>query len=413
LTNYKPGSMYTQCPDCQTRFRVTADALRAARGTVRCGRCGSAFDALAQLSDTIPLAVPELTPVSLVLESEAVRADELATETPVVVVDESSATEAITLEGERVRVEETQREGVAAVSLDATDEVEALRGIPESVLVDEFDSDTEIEALVQQLQRELEPDDLLSPERLQVEGPSAEPAEALDEATWPVVPEPAPQLATPPPVTEQPAAAEAARAPAAAAPEDVPLAARRWRPPPVELEPEPPVAHSPWRTAAWAAGSLGLAIVLAAQVVHHFRLDLLRDARLGPPLRAAYARAGIDLPPAWDLAAFELNQWSAEAARPGSTVVRASLRNRASFAQPLPILRLEFEDRYGVTVASRDFEPGEYLKDPSQASRLLAAGASSEAELELADPGGEAVGYRLDVCLRESDALLRCARGPG
>jgi hypothetical protein len=76
-------------------------------------------------------------------------------------------------------------------------------------------------------------------------------------------------------------------------------------------------------------------------------------------------------------------------------------------------LRLEFENRHGMTVASRDFEPREYLKDPSQASRLLAAGASSEAELELADPGAEAVGYRFDVCLRESDAQLRCARGPG
>src|SRR5512143_2705839 len=58
--------MYSQCPDCQTRFRVTAEMLRAARGTVRCGRCGSAFDALERLSDTIPpassalRAVPEI-----------------------------------------------------------------------------------------------------------------------------------------------------------------------------------------------------------------------------------------------------------------------------------------------------------------------------------------------------------------
>ncbi len=43
--------MYSQCPECQARFRVTADDLRAAHGTVRCGRCGSAFDALARLSE--------------------------------------------------------------------------------------------------------------------------------------------------------------------------------------------------------------------------------------------------------------------------------------------------------------------------------------------------------------------------
>ncbi|HET9693631.1 MAG TPA: MJ0042-type zinc finger domain-containing protein, partial [Steroidobacteraceae bacterium] len=46
--------MYSQCPECLTRFRVTAAALRAAQGTVRCGRCGSAFDALQRLTDTVP-----------------------------------------------------------------------------------------------------------------------------------------------------------------------------------------------------------------------------------------------------------------------------------------------------------------------------------------------------------------------
>ena len=45
--------MYSQCPECLTRFRVSAAALRAAHGTVRCGRCGSAFDALPRLSDTL------------------------------------------------------------------------------------------------------------------------------------------------------------------------------------------------------------------------------------------------------------------------------------------------------------------------------------------------------------------------
>ncbi|MBK7902426.1 MAG: zinc-ribbon domain-containing protein [Proteobacteria bacterium] len=50
--------MYSQCPDCLTRFRVPAAALRAAHGTVRCGRCGSAFDALPRLSDTLQADAP-------------------------------------------------------------------------------------------------------------------------------------------------------------------------------------------------------------------------------------------------------------------------------------------------------------------------------------------------------------------
>ena len=50
--------MYSQCPECLTHFRVSAAALRAAHGTVRCGRCGSAFDAMSRLSDTLEVESP-------------------------------------------------------------------------------------------------------------------------------------------------------------------------------------------------------------------------------------------------------------------------------------------------------------------------------------------------------------------
>ena len=65
--------MYTQCPDCSTAFRVTADVLKQAAGKVRCGGCGNAFNALAYLSESMPeqpapveadAALPELQPES-------------------------------------------------------------------------------------------------------------------------------------------------------------------------------------------------------------------------------------------------------------------------------------------------------------------------------------------------------------
>lgn len=43
--------MYTECPHCQTLFRVRADQLRAAQGTVRCGCCQEPFDALLTLRE--------------------------------------------------------------------------------------------------------------------------------------------------------------------------------------------------------------------------------------------------------------------------------------------------------------------------------------------------------------------------
>jgi predicted Zn finger-like uncharacterized protein len=442
--------MYSQCPDCQTRFRVTAAMLRAAHGTVRCGRCGSAFDALERLSDTIPPAAPDLPPFPIEAAPDIESVPEPAanaeyhfsaedlervfvdagdwhhsaqaaapdqqdafepagagTEPPIVVVDEGVGMEDITLEGERIRIEAPPEEERHQVDLDSTDELEILRHVPDSAYPEDDDeAEREIAALAQRLSEE------------PVTSAEFPETAALETAAATV-------SARPAAVSEiddraAPAVAVAAASPRAesaetAAAEPVPLAAQRWRRPAEESEPEEAAKGSAWGTLAWTLGSLLLAAVLAVQVIHHFRQDLVRHPQLGPPLRAVYERLGFALLPNWDLAAFELRQWGneADAAAQGRMVVRASLTNRAAFAQPHPILRLELEDRFGATVATRDFEPADYLKNPSQASRLIAPGSSSEAELLLADPGAEAVGYRLDVCLRESASLLRCARGPG
>jgi len=63
--------MYTQCPDCDIAFKVTAKVLKQAAGQVRCGGCSNSFNALSYLSEDMPeqplgeqasAAVPELRP---------------------------------------------------------------------------------------------------------------------------------------------------------------------------------------------------------------------------------------------------------------------------------------------------------------------------------------------------------------
>lgn len=46
--------MYTQCPQCQTFFQVTAEHLKIAHGNVRCGQCRNVFSALGNLSEQLP-----------------------------------------------------------------------------------------------------------------------------------------------------------------------------------------------------------------------------------------------------------------------------------------------------------------------------------------------------------------------
>jgi hypothetical protein len=166
------------------------------------------------------------------------------------------------------------------------------------------------------------------------------------------------------------------------------------------------------RALLWGLGALLLALVLIVQVVHHFRESLARESVIGPVIRSAYQGLGQPLAGNWDLHAFELRQWgpAAPPAPDGRLKVRASLRNGAPFAQPLPWLRLELEDRFGGTVARRDFLPFEYLKNAAQAPRLLAPGTTAEAELDVVDASHDAVGYRLDVCAHGSAGVVACSQ---
>jgi predicted Zn finger-like uncharacterized protein len=60
--------MHTQCPFCNTLFRVRAEQLRAARGQVRCSRCDQIFNALENLGESTS-AEKEEWPESLLIDS--------------------------------------------------------------------------------------------------------------------------------------------------------------------------------------------------------------------------------------------------------------------------------------------------------------------------------------------------------
>ncbi len=53
--------LFTRCPDCDTTFRVTDDALRKANGQVRCGRCSSVFNAYAERREEPTDAIADVT----------------------------------------------------------------------------------------------------------------------------------------------------------------------------------------------------------------------------------------------------------------------------------------------------------------------------------------------------------------
>lgn len=388
--------MYTQCPDCATVFRVTADALRAAHGDVRCGICSTTFNALENLSEQSFKPAPFDAEVPAADDSMTV--EELPGNEN---IELSSASEPAATEEPAGSDEELAMEfhGNAA-DLDRLFVIES----PEPV---EFDpaavaaslSVGEAPANDSDLERTDEYPILVLDEKDEPEVP-AEPG-AADEAMEPVESivlaeeEPASPYGSPriliPDEMRKRLAEEAAARSALASDFGLEQSAeprRRW---------------------PWAAGAAVLSLLFAAQVVHSQREQLIRKPGLGPMIAEAYVLLGLPLTVPTDLSAYELRQWGA-ANDPKETdrlLLRASIVNRASYAQPYPLLRLALQDRFGATLGVRDIEPKDYLPG-SGTPGLLEPGQRADAEIRIVDPGKEAVGFEMDICVPAGSGV-RCA----
>jgi predicted Zn finger-like uncharacterized protein len=164
---------------------------------------------------------------------------------------------------------------------------------------------------------------------------------------------------------------------------------------------------------AWQsiAGAVALALVLVFQIVHHNRQSLALSPSLGSVASTVYGWFGVTLVPRWDLTAYSVKQLGAEAeGGDGNRLrVRLSLQNESARVQPLPLLRLTLQDRYGNAVATRDLEPREYLPRRAAEQRLLEPDQRIEAELHVIDPGKAAIGFEIDACLRAEGGSIGCA----
>lgn len=441
--------MITICPQCQLSLAVSAADLRIAQGHVRCGRCASVFNALVSLYDTeadalepptadatleqaleqalepapdpgndtrifevridteladggantgvfartapvAAAAAPEppdaaafATPSFEAPEFQAPRFEAPLIDTPadaaqieIIELDDLATTgEAPALS--RADAPIASETGAATPATNA-DGIDLAADLPTAAANDELlemppaANDAGIDEVV------AANDPILVPERLDIDLGALDSPEPED---WRVVP--------------QAAAAE----PAEAAPADIEALET--------LGPQRPRYY--W---AYVAGSALLALLFAGQLVHHQREALVAWPALSGPLSRLYASIGQPIRLRGDLKAYDVRQLGAFAPpdAAGTLLVRASLRNLSPRPQPMPLLRVTLQDRYGNRIASRDLTAAEYQQRPADRApdTLLAAGARLETSVQLVDPGGSAVGFELDVCLDEG-AATRCA----
>lgn len=342
--------MFTECPACQTMFRVTGAILRAGHGQVECGQCHTIFDAIERLVDDTPPEMPTIaTEGSPLLPPEPVSAEPELPGATAPWVNDLPTGEFVLKDGELIPVG-TRPEGKPTLEPVAPQIVVEEPGFPEEITLE--GDRIEISGVYRA------PDSLPEPSETE---PLLDPLDAGDESST-------------------------SRA------QDEP---QRYFD--SELASEEPRR----RTAAWATLSLVLLLAFGLQAVHHYRQELVRHPRLGPALLQAYAAVGLPLAPNWDVTGYEVQQWGV-AADPTATEtlrLRASIMNRAGFAQPYPLIKLTLEDRWGEQVGAREFEPREYLGPGVAADRLLAPNQRVNADIGIVDPGADAVGFHVDVCL--------------
>jgi predicted Zn finger-like uncharacterized protein len=379
FTPAEQRSVYTQCSKCETVFRLSADALRAAGGQVRCGRCGEVFNALARLAEEAT-AFPA---GESSLESET-RADAILQSAEPV---SPAAAPAPAREGDEIahlKILDAQGE---EVDLDASLEFTLPPGELDRIFIE------------------------TSPSPLQLLAASVKPSPARGAPAPTAITQAEPMQAAPTPAPAMPTRSTPAKSgsvPAAAIPglavsEDIrqEMLAGYQR---AEL----PEINAPRRRqlppAVWVSAAAVLALLLAFQVVQTNGEWFSVHAPL---------LDGGDKPAAAQLSAYQLRQWgvTGDPGANGTLRVRASIMNAAAQLQPYPLLRVTLADRFGTRLGAREFEPAEYLgKAPA---RMLAPGERVDATLNILDPGKDAEGFEIDVCVRGAEKKIVCAGDAG
>jgi predicted Zn finger-like uncharacterized protein len=330
--------LFTRCPECDTTFRVTDEALQKASGQVRCGRCASVFNAYAELHDptaqTFEPQPPPRPPADAPRE-RALPARSAPTPAP------STALEEV---------------GPATAEADAN-------------------ADRAVAAIV-----------------AQVEAGSAAAAAAADDE----------RLGSDADLISAKQIDQVLTTNVGAG---LPQGAPSW--PTLGTEPE----HR--QTSRWWGVAAALALlVLIGQGLNHFRSDIAGHPTFGPWILEAYNLLGTELTPSWDVHQYEILDWVATAEPNsrglGSLKITARIQNHGPLRQPYPAVQLRLKDRWEAAVSSRMFTPAEYLPRDTPRGRLMSPGETARAEIEVVDPGPDAYGFELDVCIEVEASLVTC-----
>jgi predicted Zn finger-like uncharacterized protein len=400
--------VFTQCSNCNTVFELSAEVLRAAGGQVRCGRCGEIFNAFARLAEDAGAFDTGESSYELEERADSILESVVAEQTLLASPDGEAAED----DGNYGDIEIAQ---LQVLDFDQDSFVD------ESVEDAAAEPDSYDDAALEFTLPPGELDRIFVESSVGIMPPFQPPPESVELDLNPALQEFAAAEVPPHPEALHLDALhlDASRLkPDEQLPDievisddrsldDRPVAVRPLLSPVVELSAAPAIPAGSF--ALWLGAAVAASLLLIAQAVHHNREVLTAHGPLAPMFRSLYERLGAPVGGAPNLAAFQLRQWgvTGEATADPTLRVRASILNTTSQSQPFPLLRVTLANRYGTRIGSRDFAPDEYLGKP--VARLLAPGEQVDAVLNILDPGKDAEGFEIDVCLPGSGKKMICA----
>jgi predicted Zn finger-like uncharacterized protein len=175
-----------------------------------------------------------------------------------------------------------------------------------------------------------------------------------------------------------------------------------FAPPPEEEEevaPAPtfvqPPAPKPRGSRVLRYANVLLFLGLLAQAAYAGRGWWMNEPRLRPWLDAVCLRLDCRLPPRADLSQIALvsRDVRPHPSQSGALIISATMLNRAAFTQPYPIVEITLSDLDEQRIAMRRVAPQDYLVDARALARGLAPNATATIDLEVQDPGRNAVAF--------------------
>ena len=405
-------SFVTQCPHCQTSFRVNHSQLSMARGVVRCGACLQVFNAAQQLLNKS--AEKEQQPVVAAPAAEPRPIESPAAPEPISQKQWQAAEldlDHLDLDKELARLEELEiqpsksfgqpsatRQNTLSARRDSDDGEE--RQWSDSLFSDSAAERAERAEAIEAEPERLEPADSGRTEpslSLDLDDPDDTPPLQLS-----LDKEPEPPLMHLSAVDDDD--------------DDEPLAPpsatkdkRKRHEPGVREEVLQNLVDDPlhldWqkRRIPWGKRLLWFVLVLVAAaalgaqyIAYHFE-ELARQDQYRPIFQQLCPTLGCTVPSKVDIDRIKSSNLVVRSHPEfaGALVVDAILYNRAPFSQPFPLLELRFADLNGKMIASRRFKPGEYLSGEMAGKAEMPPQTPIHVALDILDPGPKAVNYSL------------------